>query len=182
VKPNLGIVRAAPAFAMAFAVAACSADHNSTPLPDSGKSGIGPDVQDAGPARDSDGATPSGDDGGSFLCATTSFADCKTFTDWTDAGTDRTILFKNYQYDPRCVQVRPGQSVAFKGDFVVHPLAQACGPADIIEHRLPINVNPGSETSTAFTLPEAGLYGYYCLDHGNAQGVAMAGAILVSPE
>jgi plastocyanin len=109
-----------------------------------------------------------------------SFADCGTFTDWTAASTDRAILFKNYEYDPRCVQVRPGQSVAFKGDFTVHPLAQACGPADVFERRLSLDASPGAETSALFTLPAAGLYGYYCLDHGNPQGAAMAGAILVT--
>jgi plastocyanin len=166
---------------MAAVMAACSADHTSAQLRDSGSGGAGPDVRDAGSPADSDAANPAEDGGGSFLCATMSFADCGTFTDWTAASTDRTILFKDYEYDPRCVQVRPGQSVAFLGDFTVHPLTQACGPADVIERRLSLDASPGADASAVFTLPAAGLYGYYCLDHGNPEGAGMAGAILVAP-
>ena len=176
-KPSAGILRAA----MAVALAACSSDHASAQRPDSGSGGARPDAQDAGSLADADAANPSGDGGGSFLCTNLNFADCGTFTDWTAASTDRTILFKNYEYDPRCVQVRPGQSVAFMGDFTVHPLTQACGPADVIERRLSLDAGPGADASAVFTLPAAGLYGYYCFDHGNPQGAAMSGAILVAP-
>ncbi len=130
-----------------------------------------------------DGASDGANAGDAFpLCATMDFADCGVFTDLTDAASDaRTISFSNYQYVPRCARIKAGQSVAFQGDFVTHPLVEACGPADILERRLPLDASPGIDATASFTLSPSGLYGYYCLDHGNKQGAAMSGAINVVP-
>lgn len=75
--------------------------------------------------------------------------------------------------------MRVGQSVSFEGatatdDFLRHPLVQACGPqADVLVAK--------QGKTTSITLATAGLYGYYCLDHGNAVGQVMSGAIEVVP-
>jgi plastocyanin len=156
--------RAAALAALASGLAACSAGQSA-----------GPGSAEAG---DGDVLT---DGIRSLLCSTAAFADCQAFTDWTAAGNDRTIRFSNYQYTPRCTRISSGQAVTFTGDFVVHPLAQACGPADVLEHRLPIDAMPGTEMSVGFTLWQPGLYGYYCLDHGTSDGAAMSGAIVVDP-
>ncbi|MDP9036168.1 MAG: hypothetical protein M3O50_15315 [Myxococcota bacterium] len=132
-----------------------------------------PDAEDASAISDASSE--------SSLCAPTNFADCGIFADLTGDAADRTITFGNFQYAPKCAQVRSGQSVTFAGDFVVHPLVQACGPEDILERRLPITASPGVDASFAFTLRAVGVYGYYCLDHGNPRGDLMSGAIQVIP-
>lgn len=120
-------------------------------------------------------------DDNSALCAPMNFADCGVFIDLTGDAADRTILFGNFQYTPKCAQLKSGQSITFAGDFVVHPLVQACGPEDVLERRLPLTAAAGVDASYSFTLRAAGIYGYYCLDHGNSKGDVMSGAIQVIP-
>lgn len=102
------------------------------------------------------------------------YAGCDTFTDRTAPDADRTVHFQNYSYDPQCLMIRSGQTVTFAGDFIVHPLTPACGPELVLYHR-------DTDATAAFTLTSTGLYGYYCLDHGNPAGAAMSGAITVVP-
>jgi plastocyanin len=102
------------------------------------------------------------------------YAGCDTFTDRTAADADRTVHFQNYSYDPQCLMIRSGQTVTFRGDFIVHPLTPACGPELVLYDR-------DTSTTAAFTLTITGIYGYYCLDHGNPAGAAMSGAIAVVP-
>jgi hypothetical protein len=104
----------------------------------------------------------------------TAFAGCLSFVDATAADSVRTIRFQDYSYDPKCLMVRAGQLVAFSGDFNRHPLTPSCGPDLLLEYR-------GDSTSASFAMPAVGLYGYYCLDHGNPQGEVMSGAIKVVP-
>lgn len=107
------------------------------------------------------------------------FAGCTTFVDATAASANRTIVYRDFAYDPACLRVQAGQSVTFEGatatdNFLRHPLVQSCGPqADVL-------VAKQGKTAT-LTLTTAGLYGYYCLDHGNAVGQVMSGAIEVVP-
>ena len=102
------------------------------------------------------------------------FAGCVSFTDATAAGADRTIHFQDYSYDPQCLMIRSGQTVTFSGDFIRHPLTPSCGPELLLEYR-------DTGATAAFVLQSVGLYGYYCLDHGNPQGDVMSGAIEVVP-
>jgi plastocyanin len=133
---------------------------------------------DLGAAEDAPPPVDVGADGGSAgeagpACAS-DFAGCVTFTDATAPDADRTIAFQDYNYAPQCLMVRAGQTVTFAGDFIRHPLTPSCGPELVLENR-------DSRPSAAFVLASVGVYGYYCLDHGNAQGQAMAGAIEVIP-
>ena len=102
------------------------------------------------------------------------FAGCVSFSDATAEDADRTIHFQNYSYDPKCLIIRSGQTVTFVGDFITHPLTPSCGPELLLEYR-------DTGATASFVLESSGIYGYYCLDHGNPQGDAMSGAIEVVP-
>jgi plastocyanin len=102
------------------------------------------------------------------------FAGCLSFTDATAPDADRTIHFQDYSYDPQCLMVRPGQTVTFVGDFIRHPLTPSCGPELLLEHR-------DTSPTASFVMDAVGVYGYYCLDHGNPEGQVMSGAIEVVP-
>jgi plastocyanin len=102
------------------------------------------------------------------------FAGCVSFTDATAADADRTVHFQDFSYDPKCLMIPSGQTVTFSGDFIRHPLTPSCGPELLLAYR-----DTGANAS--FALAAVGLYGYYCLDHGNPQGDVMAGAIEVVP-
>ncbi|MCC6750927.1 MAG: hypothetical protein IT371_24945 [Deltaproteobacteria bacterium] len=103
-----------------------------------------------------------------------SFASCTAFEDKT--ATSAVIEFggaAGSAYSPNCIKVKIGQSVTFKGNFETHPLNQACGPDKVIKK----TVSTG--TSSSFSFPREGIFGYYCGFHGQATGAGMAGAIQV---
>lgn len=102
------------------------------------------------------------------------FAGCVSFTDATAVDADRTVHFQDYSYAPKCLTIRSGQTLTFSGDFIRHPLTPSCGPELLLEYR-------DTATTSSFVLEAVGIYGYYCLDHGNPQGDVMAGAIEVVP-
>lgn len=103
------------------------------------------------------------------------FAGCTELEDRTADDASRTIAFGDTlgnTYAPKCLKIKAGQTVTFDGDFTVHPLAHACGPAETIP-----NVTTG--TSEAVTFETSGNYGYFCTRHGNPAGGGMAGRIVV---
>jgi plastocyanin len=118
-----------------------------------------------------DSSTPARE-AGSSGCAT-GYAGCSSFQDGTTGSQTITFGTAGNTYQPSCLKVKVGQQVTFSGTFSVHPLTQACGPAQVITN--------GSGTSTTFTFATAGLYGYYCAVHGFANGNGMAGSIQVVP-
>lgn len=110
-----------------------------------------------------------------------SFAGCSAFTDLTAPAAKREVTFKDFEYTPKCIEIKLGQSVTFVGalasdTFTHHPLKQSCGPAPDVFLR----VNT-PDTRVTVTPTVVGVYGYYCLDHGNKVGQVMAGAIKVVP-
>jgi plastocyanin len=110
------------------------------------------------------------------------FAGCTSFVDGTDPQADRTVAFQNYDYIPKCLAIRAGQTVTFKGNFYFHPLRTGCGPALVLDCRNTGVEDAGDNGVLSFTLTLPGLYGYYCLDHGSADGtVRMSAAIDVLP-
>jgi plastocyanin len=100
---------------------------------------------------------------------------CAQFTDLRDAGVAN-IRFPagGNRYSPSCLRVNLGQTVTFSGgDFSVHTLEQGCGPAMGI-------IGAGSGQSFSVTFNQGlGLYGYYCQQHGSANGSGMSGSIEV---
>lgn len=105
------------------------------------------------------------------------FAGCSTFEDGTADNHPREIVFANFEYQPKCLKIKAGQTVTFKGgqsgdDFNFHPIKTACGPDSQI-------TLTSSDKSKSFTLSKTGVYGFFCVNHGTPQGDAMAGAIMV---
>jgi plastocyanin len=154
----------------AIGLGACSDDTNA-PKPDVGG------VKDQGAKKDGVSADKgAGPDAAGSACAA-AYAGCTTYQDLTGSSATRTVTFGGTvgnAYDPKCVQVKVGQSVTFSGGtFSFHPLAQACGPAPVI--------TAGTGTTASFTFNTAGIYGYYCTVHGTASGTGMAGSIQVVP-
>lgn len=143
-----------------------------TTAPDMGAKDNGPiadkGATDTGPASDTATGTP---------CAT-GFASCTTFDDKT-ADTTVTVDFgtAGFEYTPKCIKVKAGTKIDFKGDFTAHPFKATCGPA-----MLPDSGQPsGSGTFTVDTTGLAsGVYGYFCTAHGTAAGSGMAGAIEIA--
>lgn len=110
------------------------------------------------------------------------FAGCTSFVDRTDPQADRTVAFQNYDYVPQCLAIRAGQTVTFRGNFYFHPLRTGCGPSPVLDSRNTGVEDAGDNGRLTFTLTLPGLYGYYCLDHGSADGtVRMSAAIDVLP-
>jgi hypothetical protein len=149
----------------------CGCSSGAGPAPDAGPGPDGGLAQDGGVAQDGGAPQDGGaaQDGGGLPAGSCDgdYANCTSFTDLPDGGT---ISFTCCAYSPKCVRIRAGQSLRFNGTFGDHPLAQACGPADVIANA------PGPYT---FTAP--GRYGFYCLAHGTESGTGMAGAIDVVP-
>ena len=150
-------------------VGAEAGDGRATPPSDSG-----PGPSDTGPSPDA--STVDAADA-SAVC-TTSYAGCSVFVPGTGLA-EETLAYRNFAYDPQCLSVKAGTKVTFvgapgAGDFLEHPLVQACGPARVLDFRAAV-------TTASFVMTTPGIYGYYCLDHGNAAGAAMSGAIQVLP-
>ncbi len=147
------------------------------PPADSGTPQATPDaggLADAG----TDAGTPVDAGRPPMLCAAT-FAGCTAFEDRTAAGAMRTITFGGNGpavYTPRCISVRVGQQVSFRGlmsdRFNDFPLEQACGPANVV------NLTAGNQANVQFTFATAGRYGYQSPQRADA---GMAGVIQVLP-
>jgi plastocyanin len=106
----------------------------------------------------------------STVCAA-DHAGCATFDDLRGTSSI-SIRIVGDEYSPRCVRVSAGTTVEIAADFS-HRLSQACG------ERLAFEDIAFSNVSVVVSTP--GVYGIYCIDHGDAAGNGMAGAILVDP-
>ncbi|HEY6477413.1 MAG TPA: hypothetical protein VI456_12605 [Polyangia bacterium] len=79
-------------------------------------------------------------------------------------------------YSPACVKAAPGTTITFSGDFATHPLTPSIARTTASANPI---VSTDSGTTVSFTFTTPGFYGYYCLQHGDDQGDAMAGMIWV---
>lgn len=180
IRSYRSFVVAAAVTALALVLAAGCGDSSGTPHGDTTQ----PSEDSGTPPKD--GTTPpkdgpdapdggAGDTGAPGSACASAFAGCTTFVDMTSASVVD-IAFggaKGNVYDPKCIRVRVGQSVGFTGNFDMHPLLQACGP-------VPGILDKSFATYTYMrSFPKPGIYGYYCTNHGSADGNAMAGAIEV---
>jgi len=76
-----------------------------------------------------------------------------------------------FAVNPRCVQIKVGQTVTWTGTFATHPLL-----ADEGDKPNPISSADTSGPSATVTFPTAGTYGFKCQVHAS-----MMGAVLVTP-
>lgn len=109
-----------------------------------------------------------------FVNCPSNFAACAAWTDATDPGASRTItaVFSGgFQYAPRCLKIRAGQSVTFSMSLASHPLV-----ADCQDHASITNTASGS--SAVFSFPYPGYYGFHCAIHGPG---GMSGNLWVIP-
>jgi plastocyanin len=93
-------------------------------------------------------------------------------------GADRSIAFTSYSYTPRCMLVAAGQTVTFGGSFGTHPLVggEVVGNTPTPDPQSPIGfVDSGASTQATF--PGAGVFPFYCDEHGLS--FDMRGAIYV---
>lgn len=169
-------MRSAIALALAAAIAAgaCYSGSSTARPADADAGGDASIAEDASDAATDPVVLPEAmDDGPDAGACHTQFAGCATF-DEADAGDGGALVtFSDFAYAPKCLRVKVGQTVTFQGDFMRHPLRQACGPVVVFDDMM--------GTRTSLTPALAGTYGYYCLDHGNTNGDVMSGAVLVVP-
>jgi plastocyanin len=95
--------------------------------------------------------------------------------DLTAAAADRRIEQLGISYMPSCIRIRAGQSVTWNADFVAHPLSSG-SPGAGAQPGSPITETISGSTKT-FTFPAAGVFGFWCEEHGTA----MMGAVYVEP-
>jgi plastocyanin len=102
---------------------------------------------------------------------------CTNFTDRSDPNDQRRIQFPNnaapQQYQPRCLQIKAGQSVTWEGSFSNHPLVATPGVPSNPIPSTPVNTG----TAYSITFPAAGTFGYEC----SAHPAQMNGALRVVP-
>ena len=101
------------------------------------------------------------------------FADCTTFEDRTAASAARVVAFNGFAYSPKCIRIKAGQAVEIPAS-TTHPLRAA------LQANNPIPAGPSTGAQTV-TFPAAGLFGYWCANHGGVTGTGMAAAIDVVP-
>jgi len=96
-------------------------------------------------------------------------------------GADRSVAFDFTFYDPKCMRISPGQSVAFNGDFFSHPLVggEIVGSNEVPDPSSPIGVT-SSGTSKSVPFAAAGTFPYFCANHGPPPS-NMVGAVFVDP-
>src|SRR5512143_3347961 len=90
------------------------------------------------------------------------------------------VTFTTYQYTPPCVRLAAGQTLTFSGFFDVHPLVggTVVGMVATPDPSSPIGTH-ASGTMAAIAFPAAGVFPYYCGNHGVTQ--SMVGAVFVDP-
>jgi plastocyanin len=138
-----------------------------------GQGGIGGQAGQVGGGGKTDGGTDRTDAASAFMA----FAPCASESAYVSNTT--AVAFGGtlgLNYSPACLKAAPGTTITFSGDFATHPLTPSTsrtspGPSPIV------STDTGTTKSFTFTAP--GFYGYYCLQHGDDQGDAMAGMIWV---
>lgn len=106
---------------------------------------------------------------------------CTSYVDRTDVNADRDISwdFGVANSPERCMKIKVGQTVTFRGDFKAHPLkGQNGGDNNPFGEAFDRIANPGvpDQEFTPMEFPSAGTFGFTCSLHPN-----MMGAIQVVP-
>jgi plastocyanin len=170
----------------ALALASCGGD--TTPAPDDGtggssaggKGGSGTGGKGSGGSGtggvSGDGGSGPGT-GGTIASNFTAVKPCDTEAAYM---TGDTIVFEpaKITYTPKCLKVKVGDTVTFKGAFVGHPLHQSMRG----DHPSPIPMVMDTGMDQAIKFDKAGTFAYYCGFHGSTDtGANMAGVVWVTP-
>ena len=142
-----------------------------------GQGGIGGQAGAAGAAGGGGSKTDGGSDRMDAVPGFIAYMPCESASAYVSNTTQ--IAFGGtlgLNYSPACLKVARGATVTFTGDFATHPLTPSVsrtnpGPNPI--------VSTDTGTTASFTFNTSGMFGYFCLQHGNDEGVAMAGMIWV---
>jgi plastocyanin len=99
----------------------------------------------------------------------------------SDYMTGTTVAFPmtptNFSYSPKCLKVPAGTTVAFDGDFAMHPLAPSTHRGTLTGSPI-TSTTSGTTKSFAFAMP--GTYAYFCTVHGPSDGGSgMVGVVWV---
>lgn len=118
------------------------------------------------------GAAGTGGGAGGMGGMGAAFAGCTTFEDQTDAAAMRRVsVGAGNTYTPKCMRVKVGQTVTIAAS-ATHPLRPGPQAGNPIQQA-------SSDAMTTFT--GAGVFGFFCQNHGSSTGMGMAGAIEVVP-
>lgn len=101
---------------------------------------------------------------------------CGSYVDRTAADADREIKWDLSvgSEAERCMTVKVGQTVSFRGDFTRHPLKAKGGDSpSLFSQAADLVSNPGlaGEEYTPFEFKSAGTFGYVCGVHPSMTGV-----------
>jgi plastocyanin len=123
------------------------------------------------------GGTSSGGAGGT----TPGFMSVLPCTSESAYATGTTVSFptsaSDFSYNPKCLKVSAGATVTFSGDFSSHPLMPSAKRGTLTGNPI---TSTSTGTSTDFTFPTPGFYGYFCAVHDpNDTGNFMSGIIWV---
>ncbi len=160
-------LRLAATLVCTAAISACS----STDDPPTGQS---PTTRDSGTGGGTSDAAAGAKDGGAALVDAASDAAvvnaCTAFVDHTASGDARAVTwdFPIATSAERCLAVKVGQTVTWKGNFNVHPLKGGSGTSP--------NPVDGVGADGKVTFTAEGTYGFHCDIHP-----AMIGAVRVIP-
>lgn len=121
----------------------------------------------------SSGGAGDGGSGGTSTGGQTPVNHCVDFTDRTGESAERQIAwnFDVTSDEERCMEIRVGQSVTWRGNFVFHPLAGIGGSTPT-----PILRKSDGSGAHAVLFSDEGTFGFICEAH-----VEMRGAVRVLP-
>lgn len=107
--------------------------------------------------------------------------ECTSYVDRTAANADREITWDLgvAAQAERCMKIKVGQTVTFRGDFTMHPLKGQNGDfSDVFAtvDRQVLNRGAAGQENAPIPFPAAGTFGFTCSVHN-----PMMGAIQVVP-
>jgi plastocyanin len=144
-----------------FPLVGCSSDATDSGASSSSSSSSSSGGTDAS-ADTGNGKADSGTDAG-----TAPVNSCKNFKDETAVGSARAITwdFAVASAPERCMRIKVAQTVAWNGNFSLHPLGGQGGKTPN-----PVDGADQSTSTASVTFPTAGTYGFVCTAHPAMQG------------
>jgi plastocyanin len=88
-----------------------------------------------------------------------------------------TVVTQGASYSPKCLRVKKGTSLNIQASSR-HPLQGIPDSTSDLANPIYDELG-GAVTTKTYTFNDVGVFGYYCIAHGNDLGEGMAAAILV---